>query len=79
MSLFKNVDIFLPSILQHTSLLHRSIYLSFKLPRCSAPSVKEDSCIQRARVHLIVHAFIQQMLAELPIVGTGVTTVNKTD
>lgn len=30
-------------------------------------------------VHLIVYSFIQQVLAELPIFGTGVTTVNKTD
>lgn len=30
-------------------------------------------------VHLIVHSFIQQVLAELLILGMGVTTVNKTD
>lgn len=28
---------------------------------------------------LIVYSFIQQILAELPILGTGVTTVNITD
>lgn len=30
-------------------------------------------------IHLIVYSFIQQILAELPILGPGVTAVNRTD